>query len=49
MAKTGYGNLRTKVSINKSQRNKGQTKDLSKKRCLNELHNNSSGLKMELI
>jgi len=49
MATTGLRNLEVKVPIDKSQRSRGQTKDFSRKRHLSRLHNNNSGLKMELI
>jgi len=49
MATTGLGNLKVKVPINKSQRSRGQTKDFSRERHLNKLHNNNSGLEMELV
>jgi len=49
MAKTGHGNPETEVIMDKSQRSKGQTKDLSKRRHLSGLHNSNSGLKKELI
>ena len=48
-ATESYKNPETEITINKSQKNKGQTKDLSRKRHLSGLHNNNSDLKKELI
>jgi len=49
MATTGHGNLKVKVPVDRSQRSKSQTMDSSKERHLSGLHNNNSGLKMELV
>jgi len=49
MAIIGLGNLEVKVPMDRNQRSKDQTKDSSRKGHLSELHNNSSGSKMELI
>jgi len=46
---TSYRNPETKVIMDKNRRSIGQTKNLSKKRCLNGLHSNNSGLKRELV
>jgi len=49
MATTGYGNLKVKISLDRSQRSKDQTIDSNKERHLSGLHNNNSGLEMELV
>jgi len=49
MATTGLRNLKVKIPMNRSQGSRGQTKDSSKKRHLGRLHNNNSGLEMELV
>ena len=46
---TGLGNLEVKISIDKSQRSRGQIIDSNKERYLSGLHNNNSGLEMELV
>ena len=48
MAITGLRNLEVKISIDKSQRSRGQTIDSNSKRHLSDLHNKNSGSKMEL-
>ena len=48
-AKIGYKNPETEIMIDKSQKSKGQTIDLSKRKYLSGLHNNNSGLRKELI
>jgi len=46
---TSYGNPKTKVIMDSNCKNKGQTMNFSKKRCLSGLHNSNSGLKRELV
>jgi len=48
-ATIGLGNLKVKVPIDRSQRNKNQTIDSSREKYLSGLHNNNSGLKMKLV
>ena len=47
--KRNYKNLEVKDLVIKGPRNKGQTKDLSSRRYLGELHNKKNGLKIGLI
>ena len=47
--KTSYKNPKTEIIIDRNCRNKGQTIDFNKRRCLSELHNNNSNLKKEFI
>jgi len=44
-----YENPETEVIINENHRSKDQTKDFSRKKCLNGLHNSNSVSKKELV
>ena len=44
-----HKNPKVKIIINENHRSTGQTKNLSRKRHLSGFHNNSSGLKKELV
>jgi len=47
-ATRGFGNPKVRVPMDKSQERKSQTMDSSSERCLSDLHNKNSNLKMEL-
>jgi len=49
IATIGLGNLEVKVPVDKSQRNRSQTKDFSREKHLSELHNSNNDSEMELI
>jgi len=47
--KGNYKNLKVKDLVIKGPRNRGQTKNLSSRRCLGGLHNKKNGLKIRLV
>jgi len=49
MAETSHRNPEIEVIMDKNCRSVGQTKNFSKKRHLNGLHNSNNGLKKELV